>query len=131
MTMEAVFTDPLLPAFWFDKPLIYTVHAIERCTERNIEQLDFLPINAKLVDCDKDKSGRVCSVCFKVETDKSFYMVLSVDGVVVTVFSNENKGMKRYNHRKNMRRFYVQRLNALYGDDNHKLILSKNFKRKA
>lgn len=129
--MEAVFKDPLLPGFWFDKPLIYTVHASERCIEREIEQLDFLPINSKLVDCDKDKSGRVSSVCFKIEAERPFYMVLSVDGAVVTVFSNENKGMKRYCYRKNMRRFYTQRLNALYGDDNHKLIISKNFKRKA
>ena len=125
IAMEAVFSDPLLPAYWFDKPLYYTNHAKERCMEREIQELDFLPISAKLVDCDKDKSGRVCAVCFKVD---SFYIVISVDGAVVTVFNNENKGMKRYNHRKNERRFYTKKLISYFGDENHKLISSKKFK---
>lgn len=126
--MEAVFSDPLLPAYWFDKSLIYTNHAKERCVEREIEELDFLPINSKLVDCDKDKSGRVCTVCFKIESDKPHYMVLSIDGAVITVFGVDKKGMKRYQHRKNMRRYYVNRLCTYFGDDNHKLITTKKFK---
>jgi hypothetical protein len=126
--MEAVFKDPLLPAYWFDKPLIYTIHAKERCVERDIDELDFLPINSKLVDCDKDKSGRVGSVCFKIDSDNPHYMVLAIDGAVITVFGLDKKGMISYQHRKNLRRYYVKQLNVIYGDENHKLISHKRFK---
>ena len=125
--MEAVYHDPLLPGYWFDKPLIYTTHAIERCVEREIEQLDYLPITSKLADCDKDSSGNVASVCFKIDGENPYYIVLSVDGCVITVFNYDKKSMKRYSHRKNKRRFYEDRLGKVYGNSNHKLILSKKF----
>ena len=112
------------PEYWFDKPLKYTIHARERCLDRAIFPLDFLPINSKLIDCDKDSNNNIKAMCFKVNEKGDCYLI-SHDGVVITVFSCKDDNYDTYVHRKNTRRYHQGYLNAYFGNSNHRLIPRK------
>ena len=72
------------PKSWEGRALRYSVHARERCDERDIPQIIYLPADSRLADVDMDDRG-VVAVTFKVlRGDDSFFVVLSADGLVVT-----------------------------------------------
>ena len=112
------------PEYWFDKPLIYTNHATERCLERAILFYDFIPINSKLMDCEKDCNNNIKFLCFKIN-DKGDCFIVTHDGVVITVFNSQDKGFNKYTHRKNLRRYHKNNLIATFGDSTHRLIPRK------
>jgi hypothetical protein len=112
------------PEYWFDKPLIYTFHAEERCIERKIKRLEYLPITSKLIDCDKYPNGVVKAMTFKVN-DVGDCFVLASDGSVITVFSCKDKNYDKYVYRKNEYRYHVNRLNTYFGNSSHRLIPRK------
>lgn len=115
-------------AYWFDKPLIYTNHAKERCLDRAILFYDFLPISSKLMDCERDNKGNITVLCFKIN-QKGDCFIVSHDGIVITVFNCNDKGFNSYVHKKNLRRYHQNYLNAYFGDSTHRLIPRRYAKR--
>ena len=80
------------PKSWEGRILRYSAHARERCDERDIPQIVYLPADSRLADVDLDDWG-VAAVTFKVPRgDDSFFLVLSADGLVVTA----HRGGYRY-----------------------------------
>ena len=116
------------PEYWFDKPLIYTHHAQERCLERAILFYDFLPINSKLMDCEKDSNNNITFLCFKIN-ERGDCFIITHDCVVITVFNCFDRGFNKYTHRKNLRRQHKNNLIAYFGDSTHRLIPKKFAKR--
>lgn len=117
-------TNIVNPEYWFDKPLIYTHHAQDRRLQRAIKFHDYLPINSKLMDCEKDANNNVSFLCFKINDDGDCYIVTH-DGVVITVFNSNDKKFDAYTHRKNLRRFHKNKLIASFGSTRHCLIPKK------
>lgn len=117
-------TNVARPEYWFDKPLRFTIHAKERCLDRAILRHDYLPINSKLVDCEKDPDNNIKAMCFKVNEKGDCYLITS-DGVVITVFSCKDNKYDTYVYRKNERRHHVNILNTYFGYSNHRLIPRK------
>ena len=112
------------PEYWFDKPLTYTIHAKERCLERRILPVDFLPINSRLVDCETDVNNNIKTLFFKVNEKGDCY-VLSHDGVVITVYDCKNNKKPVHILRKKTRRYHDNKLAVSFGSLNHKLIPRK------
>jgi hypothetical protein len=115
------------PEYWFDKPLKFTAHAKERCLDRAILPKDFLPINSRLIDCERDANKNIKALCFKVNERGDCYIV-SNDGIVITVFSCKDDKYDTYVYRKNERRYHVSYLNAYFGHSSHNLIPRKHIK---
>ena len=112
------------PEYWFDKPLKFTNHAKERCLDRAVFSHDYLPINSKLIDCEKDSNNNIKTLCFKVNEKGDCYIV-SYDGVVITVFNCNDKRYDKYIERKKTARYHESYLNAYFGHSAHKLIPRK------
>lgn len=110
--------------YWFDKPLIYTNHATERSLERAILFYDFLPINSKLMDCEKDHNNKITFLCFKIN-DKGDCLIITYDCVVITVFNCNDKRFSEYTRKKNLRRRHKNNLIACFGTGTHRLIPKK------
>ncbi len=84
--------DPCDPQSWALRPLRYSAHAEQRCEERNIPQLFYLPPDSRLSDRDLGDRG-VETVLFMVPRgDDAFFLLLNVDGCVITTF---RKGSRR------------------------------------
>ena len=120
--------NPTDPEYWFDKPLNYTFHASQRCESRGIQQLDFLPIKSKLVDCDKDLNGNPTRLVFKVNDGlKEYQLVMSVHGEVLTVY-HVHKGLYETTQKhKHYKRFVNNQYAKVLGSQNHEMI-PKNYK---
>ena len=110
--------------YWFDKPLIYTAHANERSLDRAILFYDYLPINSKLMDCERDANNNIIFLCFKIN-EKGDCFIVTHDGVVITVFNCNDRKFDSYVHRKNLRRFHKNNLIASFGNTRHSLIPKK------
>lgn len=81
--------DPCNPRSWSGQPLRYSLHARNRCEEREIPEIVYLPADSRLADVDMSNS-QVEAVTFKVPRgDDSFFMVLNIDGCVVTVYRKD------------------------------------------
>jgi hypothetical protein len=115
--------NPTDPEYWFDKPLNYTYHATERCVSRGIQQLDFLPIKSKLVDCDKDLNGNPTRLVFKVNDGlKEYQLVMSVHGEVLTVY-HVHKGVYEMSQKhKHYKRQVNNQYATVLGSRDHELI---------
>jgi hypothetical protein len=101
------------PEYWFDKPLIYTHHAQDRRLQKSHQIMITLPINSKLMDCEKDANNNVSFLCFKINDDGDCYIVTH-DGVVITVFNSNDKEFDAYTHRKNLRRFHKNKVSCFF-----------------
>lgn len=118
--------NPTDPEYWFDKPLIYSYHAIQRCDSRGILPLDFLPIRSKLVDCDKDMNGNPKRLVFKVNDGiKEYQLVMSAEGEVLTVY-HVHKGLyELVQNKKHTKREINTNLAHFFGSRDHELIPDK------
>jgi len=114
--MQALFLKNLSdPKSWRDAQLQYSIHARNRCIEREIPILTQIPDGAKLFDCDKDSRGFPYALCFKIEDEENSHcIVLSSEGVVITVFKNTKKEFKDYLHKKQKRRYLSMRASEVY-----------------
>lgn len=114
--MQALFLKNLSdPKSWQDITLQYSNHAHARCIEREIPILTKIPAEAKLFDCDKDLRGFPYAVCFKIEHEENSHcVVVSSEGVVITVFKNTKKEFKDYLHKKQKRRYLSMRASEVY-----------------
>jgi uncharacterized protein (UPF0210 family) len=114
--MQALFLKNLSdPKSWEDVQLKYSNHAHARCLEREIPILAKIPSYAKLFDCDKDYRGFPYALCFKIgEGENSHCVVLSSEGIVITVFKNTKKEFQDYLHKKQKRRYLSMRASELY-----------------
>lgn len=102
--------DPCDPRWWTSRRLRPSAHAAQRCQERDILPLAFLPDDSRLVDRDLDDRGRLNVVVFKVSTEQPFFAVLGVDGTVITVFlNNKDKEYAEWQRVKQRRRAYQSR----------------------
>lgn len=100
--------DPCDPWSWSGQPLRYSVHARNRCEEREIPEIVYLPTESRLADVDLS-DDQVEAVTFKVLCgDDSFFMVLSTDGCVVTVY-RKDQAFKTSQHCKQRRRNLLAR----------------------
>lgn len=117
-------TNCVNPEYWFDKPLIYTAHANERCLDRAILFYDYLPINSKLMDCERDDKNNIIFLCFKIN-ERGDCFIVSHDSTVITVFNCNDRKHDSYIHRKNLRRFHKNKLIASFGNTRHWLIPKK------
>jgi hypothetical protein len=117
--MQALFLKNLSdPKCWRDVQLQYSIHARNRCIEREIPILTQIPDEAKLFDCDKDARGFPYAVCFKIGHDENSHcVVLSSEGVVITVFKNTKKEFKDYLHKKQKRRYLSMRASEVYKEE--------------
>ena len=78
--------DPCDPRSWAGQPLRYSAHAAQRCEDRNIPQMLYLPPDSRLSDRDLGDQG-VETVLFLVPRgDEAFFLLLNVDGCVITTF---------------------------------------------
>ena len=78
--------DPADPISWSCRRLRYSDHALERIASRSIPEQPYLPATSRLADLDVTDE-RVEAMLFKVtECDDPFFLVLSTDGCVITVF---------------------------------------------
>jgi len=100
--------DPCRPSCWSGVPLRYSVHARSRCEEREIPKITYLPADSRLADVDLS-DAQVEAVTFKVSSgDDSFFMVLGVDGCVLTVY-RKNQAYKTAQRLKQRRRELLAR----------------------
>lgn len=100
--------DPCNPSCWSGEPLRYSVHARNRCEEREIPAIVYLPADSRLADVDLS-DAQVEAMTFKVPSgDDSFFMVLSVDGCVVTVY-RKDQAFEDSQRRKLQRRKLIAR----------------------
>ena len=100
--------DPADPWSWANRPLHYTVHARNRCEEREIPKITYLPADSRLADVDLS-DAQVEAVTFKVSSgDDSFFMVLGVDGCVLTVY-RKNQAYETAQRLKQRRRELLAR----------------------
>ena len=73
--------DKTSPLYWFDKPLIYSEHAILRSFQRYIPIIHFLPLDAKFEGMSNDR------YCFSYFNQVSKVMILLSDNCdVVTTY---------------------------------------------
>ena len=114
--MQALFLKNLSdPKSWQDITLQYSNHAQNRCIEREIPILTKIPTEARLFDCDKDSQGFPYALCFKIDNeDNGHCIVVSSDGIVITVFKNTKKEFKDYLHKKQKRRYLSMRASEVY-----------------
>ena len=73
--------DKTSPLYWFDKPLMYSDHAVMRSFERYIPIINFLPLYAKY---EGDKRGSQCFTYYN-QIGKVL-IVLCGSGTVVTTY---------------------------------------------
>lgn len=64
--LTTIVKNPCQVESWRTIPLVYSLHAQERCTQRHLPKFDRLPADARLVDVDEE-NGRVYAVCFKIQ----------------------------------------------------------------
>lgn len=81
--------------YWFDKPLQYTSHSVNRSYERYVPPVIFLPIDAKFVEERYDKySFTYYNQIAKVR------IVIKDPGIVITTFYENRAKPKRVPHYK-------------------------------
>lgn len=81
---------------WFDVPLIYSDHAIQRAEERNIKVYSYLPVTSELI-----KSKDDGSYTFKfIEDDMFIAIVVAKGGRVLTTYSIASVKPKKKVRRK-------------------------------
>lgn len=81
--------------YWFDKPLKYTSHSVNRSYERYVPPVIFLPIDAKFVE---EKNGRYS---FTYYNQIAKVRIVIVDpGIVITTFYEKPVKPKRVIHYK-------------------------------
>lgn len=115
--------NPTDTKYWFDKPLIYSKHAMKRCNEREIEPLDFLPLSSKLSDCTRDGKGNPVRVTFKVLDANPYYVSITHKGVVTTVFRKiSKKSAVHYNNLARKKKQYIEVYNKMFGGADHHMI---------
>jgi len=79
--------------------LRYSWHALDRAYERSLPVLDTLPDDARLADRDEDAS------IFRVSDDRGpFFLVISDDGTVVTLFRKTAANWRKWQEAKAIRR---------------------------
>ena len=67
---------------WFDVPLVYSDHAIQRAEERNMKIYSYLPVTSELIKTKEDGS---CTFKF-IEGDMYVVIVLIKGGRVLTTY---------------------------------------------
>jgi hypothetical protein len=67
---------------WFDVPLVYSDHAIQRAEERDMKIYSYLPVASELVKCKDDGS---CTFKF-IEGDMYIVIVVIKGGRVLTLY---------------------------------------------
>ena len=71
--------------FWFDKPLVYSEHALLRCYQRYTPIISYLPVNAKFIS--SLDTGYTISYTFDFDyKGKTLRVIINNQGVVVTTF---------------------------------------------
>jgi len=84
---------------WFDIPLEYSEHAIERCNERNTPMFDYLPIKAKFVATNVTMSGQVFKFIIKCGYE-DLCIIITTSGLVVTTYFIESQKQVRKRFRR-------------------------------
>jgi len=69
---------------WFDVPLVYSDHAIQRAEERDMKIYSYLPVSSELIKLKEDGS---CTFRF-IEGDMYVVLVLIKGGRVLTTYFN-------------------------------------------
>jgi hypothetical protein len=69
---------------WFDVPLVYSDHAIQRAEERDMKIYSYLPVSSELIKTKEDGS---CTFRF-IEGDMYVVLVLIKGGRVLTTYFN-------------------------------------------
>ena len=116
-------TNPTDPEYWFDKPLVYSYHARQRCESRGILPLDFLPIRSKLVDCDRDLNGNPTRLVFKINDGiKEYQLVMTASGEVVTVYYVHKGTYELAQNKKQSKREINTTLATFFGSRDHEMI---------
>lgn len=101
------FRDPASPEYWRNRALTYTNHARERAQERGIRLLRSLnPEDLRLCDCDMGLEG-LRHVTFKVMADagEPYFVTLSVDAVVITMYYKTDKYDDLYQKKQRIRTY--------------------------
>ena len=71
--------------FWFDKPLVYSEHALLRSYERYTPIITYLPVNAKFMSV--LDTGYTISYAFDFDyKGKTLRLIINNQGMVVTTF---------------------------------------------
>ena len=78
--MDELF-DELNPLYWFDKPLVYSIHAENRARERKVPFYIYIPVNSKITISPIDGY----EVTFK-DDDSKYVLVVTATGTVITVY---------------------------------------------
>jgi hypothetical protein len=81
LTVEEIF-DELNPLYWFDKPLLYTIHAENRALERKVPVVDYFPVNCKI----RTSPEYGYEVVFKLNSSK-YTFIVSGTGTVITLYN--------------------------------------------
>jgi hypothetical protein len=84
---------------WFDIPLEYSEHAIDRCNERNTPMYTYLPIKAKFLSSNVTMNGQVFKFLIKSGFD-DLCMIITPSGLVVTIYFIENQKQARNRFRR-------------------------------
>jgi hypothetical protein len=84
---------------WFDIPLEYSEHAVDRCNERNTPMYSYLPIKAKFLASNVTMSGQVYKFLIKSGFD-DLCMIITTSGLVVTIYYIGNKKQARNRFRR-------------------------------
>jgi hypothetical protein len=99
--VEEIF-DELNPLYWFDKPLLYTIHAEIRALERKVPIVEYLPVNCKI----RFSPEYGYEVIFKIDSSK-YTFIVSGTGTVITLY-NYN-----YNYHKSKKELIAKEINKI------------------
>jgi len=75
--------DKTSPLYWFDKPLKYTPHSYDRCYERFVPFLEYLPLDAKF-ECTQNEGKRFCFLYYN--SIGKVRVVITEPGIVITTY---------------------------------------------
>ena len=99
--MDEIF-DELNPLYWFDKPLLYTIHAENRALERKVPLVDYIPLNSKI----RVSQEYGYEVVMKVDNSK-YTFIVSGTGTVITCYKYN------YNYYKSKKELISKEINKI------------------
>jgi len=99
--VEEIF-DELNPLYWFDKPLLYTIHAEIRALERKVPIVEYLPVNCKI----RISPEYGYEVIFKIDSSK-YTFIVSGTGTVITLYNYD------YNYYKTKKELIIKEINKI------------------
>jgi hypothetical protein len=93
--------------FWGGRKLRYTTHALVEAKNEEIPILEFLPEDARLSDTDSNAQGIYAMVWKITDEQNDYFIVLGVNGDVITSFrKSQKKDLLKWRRNKDRRHLY-------------------------